>query len=244
VFPEGFAVLEIPGACQRALETGVRPSLPFAEMRMRFGDCVFDPEARELRRGERLVELSPKAFQLLALLIAHRPRALPHAQLRDALWPDTRVGYTSLARIVSEVRKALGDGASNACFVRTVPRYGYAFTGPAVSEAGSLEAAPCALVADDREFLLPEGETLLGRGPGCAVRLLASGVSRVHACIRVQGGAARIEDRGSKNGTWVNDTRIAAPVALEEGDEVVVGTYRLVFRSAASLDSTRTLAPR
>ena len=95
-------------------------------MSVRFGDCVFDLEARELWRGRERVALSPKAFALLALLIADRPRPLTHARLRDALWPDASVGYTSLARVVTEVRKALGD----ASLVRTVPRYGYAFAAP------------------------------------------------------------------------------------------------------------------
>lgn len=210
-------------------------------MRVRFGDCAFDPEIRELWRGQRRVALSPKAFQLLALLIAHRPRPLPHAQLRDALWPDAIVGYTSLARVITEIRKAVGDPAARPAFVRTVPRYGYAFTGQAVAEMGPAEGtATFLLLADDREFLLSEGETLLGRGPGCAVRLVGSGVSRVHAGVRIWEGRAVIEDRGSKNGTWVNGKKIDDPVELEEGDEVFVGTYRLVFRSSASLDSTRS----
>jgi DNA-binding winged helix-turn-helix (wHTH) protein len=205
-----------------------------------FGDCVFDLEARELWRGPRRVALSPKAFQLLALLIAHRPRPLPHAHLRDALWPDASVGYTSLARVVTEIRKAVGDAAGRPAFLRTVPRYGYAFVAPAIGEAAPAGTASFLLLADNREFLLTEGETLLGRGPDCAVRLVASGVSRVHAGIRIRDGHALIEDRGSKNGTWVNGKRVGDPVALEEGDEIFVGTYRLVFRAAASLDSTRT----
>jgi DNA-binding winged helix-turn-helix (wHTH) protein len=217
-------------------------------MRLRFGDCEFDPDARELRRGGRRVALSPKAFALLAALIAHRPRALPHDHLRDVLWPDAHVGYTSLARVVTEVRKALGDAASSQAFVRTVPRYGYAFTGPAVAQAEGAETSEVTgryvLVADDREFVLPEGDSLVGRGPECAVRLVSSQVSRVHAHVRVSGKRAVVEDGGSKNGTWVNGTRIAAPAELVEGDEVLFGTYRLVFRSSGTLGSTRTATPR
>jgi len=216
-------------------------------MRLRFGDCEFDPDARELRRAGRRVALSPKAFELLAALIAHRPRALPHDHLRDALWPDAHVGYTSLARVVTEVRKALGDAAASPAFVRTVPRYGYAFTGPVAQAelAGSPEVpARYVLVADDREFVLPEGDTLVGRGPECGVRLVSSQVSRVHAHVHVNGKRAVVEDGGSKNGTWVNGTRIAAPAELAEGDEVLFGTYRLVFRSSGTLGSTRTATPR
>jgi len=213
-------------------------------MRARFDDCVLDTDARELQRSGRRMALSAKAVELLALLIAHRPRAVAQADLRDALWPDAHVGYTSLARVVSEVRKALGETADSAAFIRTVPRYGYAFAGEAVADAGPDVGSRYLFVADDRDFLLPPGELLVGRGPECAVRLASSGVSRVHARLQVRERGARLADRGSKNGTWVNGARIAGPVELEEGDEVVIGSYRLVFRSSASLESTRTAAPR
>lgn len=214
-------------------------------MRARFGDCVLDTEARELRRGGRAVALSANGMALLAVLIARRPHVLTQAELRDALWPESHVGYTSLARVVSEVRKALGESAERSAFVRTVPRYGYAFTGPAsVETVPDLAASRFVLVADDRDFVLPAGEVLMGRGPECAVRLPSSGVSRVHARLQVHEGGARLDDSGSKNGTWVNGSRIAGPVELAEGDEVVVGTYRMVFRSSASLESTRTATPR
>jgi serine/threonine protein kinase len=72
-------------------------------MRLRFADCVLDPEARELRRRERPVPLSPRAFQLLSQLLEHRPRPVSQQRLRDALWPDTSVGCTSLAQVVAEV---------------------------------------------------------------------------------------------------------------------------------------------
>jgi DNA-binding winged helix-turn-helix (wHTH) protein len=213
-------------------------------MRVRFADCVFDPGTRELWRAERRVALSPKAYQLLALLIAQRPRPVPQADLRDALWPDTHVGYTSLARVVNELRQAVGDAAGSAALVRTVRGYGYAFAGAAVGETGPRDGSPCVLLCEDREFFLPEGETLVGRGPECGVRLASSRVSRVHAAVRVQGAQAHIEDRGSKNGTWVNGARLSGPVALEEGDEVLVGSYRLLFRASSSLDPTHTATSR
>jgi pSer/pThr/pTyr-binding forkhead associated (FHA) protein len=75
------------------------------------------------------------------------------------------------------------------------------------------------------------------------VRLPLAGVSRVHARIRVRARGAVLEDQGSKNGTWVNGTRVTGPVELEEGDEVLVGTYRLFFRSSATMESTRTATP-
>jgi hypothetical protein len=62
-----------------------------------FGDCTFDPEARELLRAARRVDLAPKALELLQALLEARPRALSKAELRDRLWPDTFVSDTSRA---------------------------------------------------------------------------------------------------------------------------------------------------
>jgi DNA-binding winged helix-turn-helix (wHTH) protein len=214
-------------------------------MRALFGDFVLDTEARELRRSGRPTEISPQALELLALLIAHRPAAVAQDELRDALWPDSHVGYTSLARVVSEARRALGEAAESASLVRTVPRFGYAFAGTVVVERGSGPTTTrYLLVGDEGDFVLPPGEVLVGRGPECALRLPSSEVSRVHACLRVRENGVLLDDRDSKNGTWVNGARITEPRALEEGDEVVVGDCRLLFRSSATMESTRTAARR
>src|SRR4030042_2904962 len=100
-------------------------------MRLRFADAVLDPEARELRRGARPAPLPPRALRLLTLLLERRPRPVSQRELRDALWPDTHVGYTSLAQVVTEVRRAIGDRAGVDRLIRTGRRFGYAFVAPA-----------------------------------------------------------------------------------------------------------------
>jgi pSer/pThr/pTyr-binding forkhead associated (FHA) protein len=143
------------------------------------------------------------------------------------------------------VRKALGEAAESASLIRTVPRYGYAFAGEAVVERTTEPGVSrYMLVAHDADFVLPAGEVLIGRGPECAVRLHSSGVSRVHARVQVGEIRVMLEDQGSKNGTWVNGARVARPVELQEGDEVLIGTDRLVFRSSASMEATKTATPR
>ena len=101
-------------------------------MRVRFGECVFDSEARELTRRGAAVQLSPKAFQLLSLLLERRPKAISRAELHDLIWPKAFVAYTSLPRLVTEVRHAIGDLSRPARFVRTVHGFGYAFNAPEV----------------------------------------------------------------------------------------------------------------
>jgi DNA-binding winged helix-turn-helix (wHTH) protein len=213
-------------------------------MRLRFADCVLDPEARELRRQEKLVPLSPRALHLLTLLLEHRPRPVSQRQLRDALWPDTSVGYTSLAQVVGEVRRAIGDADGADRRIRTVPRVGYAFVAPVVEERPRRPAGLGMLVTEDTEYLVREGETLVGRGTECGIRLPSSRVSRVHARVWTEGERVLVEDAGSKNGTWVNRERRAGATALEDGDEVLFGTFRAVFQRAGASGSTRTGRPR
>ncbi|HEV7239576.1 MAG TPA: tetratricopeptide repeat protein [Thermoanaerobaculia bacterium] len=99
-------------------------------MRVLFGDCTFDSEARTLVRGDENVRLSGKAFQLLELLLAARPNPMSKSDLFARLWPDTFVSEANLASLVKEIRAAIGDDARAPRFVRTVHRFGYAFSAP------------------------------------------------------------------------------------------------------------------
>ena len=109
-------------------------------MPVRFGSFVLDPDTRELIRGGVPVSLSPKAFDLLCLLVTHRPKAMAKSDLLDRLWPDTFVVEKNLANLVGEIRDALGDDSSNSQFIRTVHRFGYAFRDVAL-ELGTTRTA-------------------------------------------------------------------------------------------------------
>jgi DNA-binding winged helix-turn-helix (wHTH) protein len=211
-------------------------------MRVRFGESVFDSDARQLTVAGRAVALSPRAVELLALLLAQRPRALPQAELRDRLWPDTVVSYTSLARLVAELRRAVGDRRRQPRFIRTVHGFGYAFCGEAneAFRAPARAAFTCSLVWETREIALADGENLIGRTDDCAVRIDSPRVSRRHARILVTEGGASIEDLGSKNGTFVAKRIIHEPTPLADGDEIGVGSVVLLFRKGYGPGSTQT----
>jgi DNA-binding winged helix-turn-helix (wHTH) protein len=122
-------------------------------MRLLFGSCTFDPQTGALRRDGEPVSLSPRALRLLGLLIERRPQTVTQRELRDVLWPQTHVGYTSLAQVVAELRKAVGDEPGVDEIIRTAPRVGYAFAS-AVREdpTGTLEAASRTAVAARRPW--------------------------------------------------------------------------------------------
>ena len=88
---------------------------------------MLDLDSRELLRDSHRVSLSPKAFELLSILVASRPKAISKGELQERLWPATFVVEKNLANLVSEIRAAIGDDPSDPRFIRTVPRFGYAF---------------------------------------------------------------------------------------------------------------------
>jgi pSer/pThr/pTyr-binding forkhead associated (FHA) protein len=79
-------------------------------------------------------------------------------------------------------------------------------------------------------FLLESDMTTVGRSPDCDVFLDDVTVSRRHAQVLRRDGQFVIEDKGSLNGTFVNRRRIESG-ALEDGDEVQIGKYKLTFLS-------------
>ena len=209
-------------------------------MTVSFGDLTLDTDTRQIRRGAVEVHISPKAFELLTALVDARPRALSKADLHERLWPDTFVTESNLAGLVAEIRRAIGDDARTPRFVRTVQRFGYAFAGDVtLGSFTPVVAVRCWLVYGDRQWILPDGEHVLGRGlePGA---FDSDTVSRRHARILVSTGEATIEDLQSKNGTFVRDQPVAARRALKDGDEIRLGSVRLTFRAAAAGPSTRT----
>jgi DNA-binding winged helix-turn-helix (wHTH) protein len=208
-------------------------------MRIRFGECTFDAVRREIRRGAGIVHLSPRAFDLLLLLVERRPRALSKDELLRVLWPDAFVTEASLAGLVSEIRRELCDDAREPRYLRTVHGFGYAFSDGTVRAAD--EDGVFRLVWGLREVSLAEGENLLGRDPAAAVPIDDATVSRHHARIVIHAGDAVLEDLGSKNGTWLGGSRIASSVPLADGDEIRVGPAALTFRSFTSGGSTATV---
>src|SRR5262245_8389404 len=145
-------------------------------MSVRFADCTLDVASRRLVRAGHEVHLSPKAFELLRVLVDNRGRALSKAELLERVWPGVFVSDASLARVVTEIRDVVGDDAREARIIQTKHGYGYAFTaaiegaepgGAAVDAAGR----PCWIVWRNRAFPLTQGEHIVGREPGVSVWL-------------------------------------------------------------------------
>jgi DNA-binding winged helix-turn-helix (wHTH) protein len=214
-----------------------------------FSDFTLETGTRRLLRDGSEAHLSPKAFDLLAFLVTHGSRAVSKGELHEYLWPSTHVLDTSLASLIAEVRRALGDSADQPRYVRTVHRFGYWFIGQMHESARAPGArvversSRCWLLCDTRQVALTEGENILGRAPDAAIWIDAPGVSRRHARIRLVGPRATVEDLGSKNGTFLKGQRVIAPSPLADGDQIRLGTVVVTFRVPPSAESTDAVPP-
>ena len=209
-------------------------------MRVQFAEFTLDTEARRLSRDGVEIHLSTKAFDLLRLLVEHRPNVMDKARLHAQLWPRTFVVDANLTVLVAELRRALADNAREPRFIRTVHTLGYAFCGDAASWKN--QTARCWLMWNERAIVLAEGESVIGRDPDCAVWLDASGVSRRHARIAVErgGDVVAVEDLGSTNGTFVDGSPVQGSVPVRDGSVIQVGQADLTVRIWSAEKSAET----
>lgn len=233
----GWALDESPGgAAGRAVPRG-------DHLKVRFGDGELDTDARRLTRDGEEVPLTPKAFQLLELLVEKRPAAVSKPQIHARLWPGTFVAEVNLATLVFELRQALRDDAKKPRWLRTVRGFGYGLTAdedpapPRDHETALDRPATGRLVWGDRVIRLDWGENLLGRADEAVALIDASGVSRRHAVVTLSPEGAILSDSGSKNGTFLNGTRIDQPRRLADHDEIELGQARLVYRELKTMET-------
>lgn len=194
-------------------------------MRVKFEDFCLDASRRELVQAELPVGLSPKAFDLLLLLLQRSPDVLPATEAFAVLWPDGVFDMGRITELVQEIRQALGDREHR--LVRTMFGRGYVFAARAIP-LDDRPTSHCQLVIDSRQHDLPLGETIVGRDARATVRIDASTVSRRHARITVDGPRVTLQDLGSHNGTLVSGQRIDS-VELHNGDEVTFGAVKARF---------------
>lgn len=92
-----------------------------------FGVFRLDPGERLLLRAGEPVPLTPKAFDVLLVLVKEAGHLLEKEALMKAVWPDSFVEENNLADNIFRLRKALSDGEDGQRFIETVPKRGYRF---------------------------------------------------------------------------------------------------------------------
>jgi DNA-binding response OmpR family regulator len=86
------------------------------------GDVRVDTGQRQAWRGDRLLELAPKEFGVLELLLAAQGRIVAAEELLERVWDEHADPFTSAVKItVSRLRSKLGDPP----LIETVAKSGY-----------------------------------------------------------------------------------------------------------------------
>ena len=117
-----------------------------------FGPFHADILLRRLSRDGQPLPLTAKAFDTLAVLLAHRGETVSKIDLMNAVWGETSVEENNLTQQISALRKVLGERARDHKFIVTVSGKGYCFVAP-VKELSEAAAA-----GDSNVFAAPASE--------------------------------------------------------------------------------------
>ena len=205
----------------------------------RFGSFEFDEERRQLRRDGQAVHLTPKAFDLLGILLGAAPRVVSKDELHRRLWTTSCVSDATLVGLIKEVRRALDDRDRDAPVIRTVHRIGYAFCRVTTERSGPTSLW---LVVGGHRVVLHEGTNSIGRDPLSTVWIDVASVSRHHAHIVCNGQRVFVQDLGSKNGTTVGGETVVGERELCDGDKLAFGQVEALFCSSESAMTTVTVS--
>ena len=110
---------------------------------IRFADFTFDPTTGEVVGPDGAHRLQPQPAAVLELLASRAGELVTRAELRRAVWPDTRVEFDQgINFCIRQIRSALGESAEDPRFIETLPRRGYRFLVPVEGSVGAAAHAP------------------------------------------------------------------------------------------------------
>lgn len=92
-----------------------------------FGPYRLNVSNRLLTRSGETVSLTPKAADILALLVMNAGQLVEKNDLLKQVWPDTFVEESNLTQNIFALRRALGDERAGPKYIETVTRRGYRF---------------------------------------------------------------------------------------------------------------------
>ena len=94
-----------------------------------------------------------------------------------------------------------------------------------------------------QEFRLEEGTVTIGRHPGCDLHINDGSVSRKHAMVNFRDDAYYVEDLDSRNGTFLNDSKLAGPAKLYDGAQVKICDVVFTFLTSDAPKTTESRPP-
>ncbi|MBH0038028.1 MULTISPECIES: nSTAND1 domain-containing NTPase [unclassified Pseudoalteromonas] len=89
------------------------------------GDWQVNPQSNTLQRAEKTKQLEPKAMDVLVHLCLQKGEIVTSDELLDQCWKNVEVGDNPLHKTITQLRKALGDKASEPTYIETIRKRGY-----------------------------------------------------------------------------------------------------------------------
>ena len=127
-----------------------------------FGVFRLDAKRRLLLKEGVAVQLTPKLFDTLRVLVEHSSAGISKDELMHEVWGDTIVEETNLTTNISLLRKALGEKRDEHNYIVTIPGEGYRF----VAEVSNVLMRDVSFVAGERTSVVLDEE--LKRKKSCA----------------------------------------------------------------------------
>jgi TolB-like protein/DNA-binding winged helix-turn-helix (wHTH) protein len=167
-----------------------------------FGPFVLDPGERLLRHGETRLELPPRAFDTLLVLVENSGRLLEKDVIMRTVWRDAVVEENNLSQVIYLLRKALHEGKGGARYIETVPKRGYRFLAPVREREVRQEAARR---PDLPEVVLPTAKNGNGHSDGYSETLApAAPGSRVPSQpVQAPSNLEAVAARPSRKRVWI-----------------------------------------
>ncbi len=133
-----------------------------------FGDFELDTTNYELRASGASIPIEPKAFDVLAYLLAHHDQTVMKEELLEQVWPNLSVSDSTLSSSISSVRRAIGDRDHKNRLIQTVYRRGYRFVAT-VTRYDDRATRHRRLPIDTRDhmdaLIVPQSDESLARPP-------------------------------------------------------------------------------
>lgn len=107
-----------------------------------FSRFRFDPENHLLEGDGRPIALTPKAFEILQVLVQNGNRLTSKEELMRRVWPDSFVEEANLTVNISVLRRQLGEAPDGQQYIETVPTKGYRFAVPVLARPNQIQSEP------------------------------------------------------------------------------------------------------
>jgi eukaryotic-like serine/threonine-protein kinase len=195
-----------------------------SEAYIRFGEFKLDLRTRELRSNGHRSYLQEQPFQVLAALLDRPGQLVTRDHLMKQLWPsDTFVDFDqSLNKAVNRLREALNDHAEQPRFIETVPRRGYRFIGPVITDGTEVDASRAQTIPVASSQLTQEAGRIEKQKALRRKILLAAGLLTIAALVV---GGFRWRSRQAKKLTE-KDTIVLADFVNHTNDPVLGDALR------------------